>query len=764
LHPGTDYPGSYTDPKQWRSFDDVVAWSECDGHKGIGFVFTADDDIVGVDLDNCYSEEGELLDWGREILSVFRGAYVERTPSGRGVHIIGRSPAFVGKTRVDLPGGAGVERYSRSRYFTFTGDVITDGDVIDITSGMAWLADRYFPGGKVEAPRPASADARRDQLDYELARVCLEHLAGSRASNGDDWRTVGYACKGISEQLKEDWIRWSSSWPQCDRAECEDRWSRFDSRSGVGTLVYLAALDSGLSPVELRDLAKQRLGVAVWENAPGSGGVSASKAPGTTRTKARRRRMAVPDIPSTGAATLTDISTLTDTGLARRLVLEAKGSLRYVREWKSWLSWDGRRWIHDEAGLAPQHIAKKVGDALWHDLAQLPHERRESALPFVKAAASSRAIDAAVKLARSEPEVIVSARELDQHDYLLNVLNGTLDLKSAKILPHSQDNLITHLAEVQFDETATCPRWRQFIDEVTDGDQELAAFLQRSCGLALSGDVTEQSLWLHYGEGRNGKSTLLIILSDILGSYAGPAPFDMLLAKENRSREAENQFATLAGLRLATAIEADGGSRFSEATVKILTGGDPVQARQRYGHPWKLRPTWKLHLAVNDKPVVRGTDEGIWRRLKLTPWLRRFEGRNDNRNLKDELREERNGILNWCLTGFTDWRENGGLRPPESVLAATQEYRGENDTIGLWIAECCLQDPNAAGVAMALFSSYRTWCEARGERPTTQTAFGRALHRLGFEKERPTFGPYRFKTIRRGIGLIADHIAEEVTV
>lgn len=758
MHPGEKYQGAYTDPKQWRSFDQVLAWSQQDGHKGIGFVFSEDDDIIGVDLDNCYSEHGELSEWGREILSVFRGAYMEQTPSGRGVHIIGRSGPVVGKTRVELPDGAGVERYSRARYFTFTGDVIADGELIDISSSMAWLAERYFPASKSVTPKGAAVPVSGDQLDCELARVCLEHLSASRVNSGDDWRTVGYACKGTSEQLKEDWIRWSSTWPEFNRSECEDRWSRFDSRSGVGTLVHLASQDSGLSPIELRDRAKQKLGIV-------DAGSGSSWTRGTaTKARKRKRGHSVPDIPSTGAATLDDVSTLTDTGLARRLVLEAKGSLRYVREWNAWLSWAGRRWIHDEAGLAPQHVAKQVGDALWHDLAQLPQARRENALPFVRAAASSRAIDAAVKLARSEPEVIVSALELDQHDYLLNVMNGTLDLKSATLLPHSQDNLITHLADVEFDQSAACPRWEQFIAEVTSGDKELAAFLQRSCGLALSGDVTEQSLWLHYGVGRNGKSTLLIIISEILGTYAGPAPFDMLLLKENRSREAETQFATLAGLRLATAIEADGGSRFSEATVKILTGGDPVQARKRYGHPWKLRPTWKLHVAVNDKPVVRGTDEGIWRRLKLTPWLRRFEGGNDNRNLKDELRAERSGILNWCLKAFADWRENGGLRPPESVLAATNEYRGENDTVGLWIAECCVTDPNAAGVATALFSSYRTWCEARGERPQTHTAFGLALQRLGFAKERPSFGPHRFKTIRRGIGLIADHVEEELTV
>jgi len=476
------------------------------------------------------------------------------------------------------------------------------------------------------------------------------------------------------------------------------------------------------------------------------------KGKASTGERKKAARVVLPNgLASTGPACLTDTSTLTDVGLARRLVLEANGSLRYVREWKSWLAWDGKRWVPDD-GLAAQHVAKRVGDELWREAAELQSFQREQVATFLKTASSSRSIDAAVKLARSEPGVVVGADELNQHNYLLNCMNGTVDLLTLEKRQAAPGDMLTHLAAVEFDENASAPTWKKFVADVTNGNAELAAFLQRSCGYLLCGDVSEQVLWLHYGEGRNGKSTLLNVLGEMLGTYAGPAPLDMLLVK-NRSKEVETQFAALAGRRLVTAVEADSGVRFSEATVKLLTGGDTVLARRLYENPWPLKPTWKLHIAANHKPLVRGTDEGIWRRLMLTPWLRRFEGAADDKRLKEKLLAERSGILNWCLVGFSLWR-SGGLNPPESVLAATKEYRGENDIIGTWLEECCLKNANAVTEAGVLYGSYKRWCENSGEHPKTATAFGLDMERLGFTSERPSAGQWRNRTIRRGLGLL----------
>jgi hypothetical protein len=260
ISPNGDYGINYNDPSAWRSFDDVMQEAGRRGGLGVGFVFSEEDDIVGIDLDNAYDEQAWLKTWAREITQHFVGAFCEETPSRLGLHIIGLSGKINGRTRIELKDGdGGIERYSENRWFTFTGIPVCEGEVIDIREGMSWLEDNHF-GGPIQ-PRVESLSFPVDvDLDIELARVCLEHIGRNRATIGDDWRAVGYACKGTSETLMEDWIRWSAQWPEFSREECLDRWSRFDSRSGVGTLVYMAASDSGVSSKYLREESHRRLG------------------------------------------------------------------------------------------------------------------------------------------------------------------------------------------------------------------------------------------------------------------------------------------------------------------------------------------------------------------------------------------------------------------------------------------------------------------------------------------------------------------------
>ena len=257
---GGEFGTNYNDPSAWRSFDAVMREAQERGGLGVGFVFSDQDDIVGVDLDNCYDEQQWIKPWATEVCTAFAGAFSELTPSGMGLHFIGRAPRISGRTRVELPGGAGaVERYSENRWFTFTGNPICDGDLADITSAMEWLGGQYFPQQGPVSHSEKSFDSDIE-LDIELARVCLERIGRDRASIGDDWRAVGYACKGTSDSLRDDWITWSSQWHDFSREECIDRWSRFDSRSGVGTLVYMAVTDSGSPAAELRREARIRLG------------------------------------------------------------------------------------------------------------------------------------------------------------------------------------------------------------------------------------------------------------------------------------------------------------------------------------------------------------------------------------------------------------------------------------------------------------------------------------------------------------------------
>ena len=731
---------SKTSSHQWQSFD--VALETYEREKKIdGLGFICGGGFVAFDFDECCDEiTREISPPVAEVVASLK-SYTEYSPSGRGVRVfvLGSLP---GKNIASK--AQGYELYSEGAYVTITGQRVP-GTPAELAQGGSVLRELYERAGK--KPVVLKTTSRKGSELSELSDD--ELLAVAQASSS-------------GHKIDELLAGQTSSYPTASEAEL-----------ALANYLSFYAGPAGRSQVErlmrasglMRDKFDERRGEQSYLS------LTVGKAfAGRSEFYSSRREIRVSnksisafrnDVQTSERVTsLLDISTMTDIGLARRLVKESKSFLRYCREQKSWLSWTGKHWKIDD-GLGAASICKHVSDALWSELAGLPADRRNSTLSFVKQSSSCRSIDAACKLARSEPGIAVSATELDRQDYLLNVQNGTLNLETAELLKHDPALLITHLAGVSFEPKANAPRWKKFIQEVTQGDTELAGFLQRSAGLALSADVSEHALWIHFGNGSNGKSTLLTILSELLGTYAGPAPLDMLLVK-GRSKEQETQFAALAGLRLVTTIETDAGVRLSEATTKLLTGGDTVLARKLYEQPWPLVPSWKLHLAANHKPLVRGTDSGIWRRIKLIPWLAQFELEKQDKNLKDELRSELAGILNWCLVGFLDWR-SAGLRSPATVTAASSDYRGECDILGQWMTECCTpksERTSAMAEHGALYYSYRVWTEARNEPTMAATAFGLSLERLGYHSSRPSAGPHKFKKVRHGIGLLDSRLED----
>jgi replicative DNA helicase len=275
LDAGRDSKADYTNSEVWRSFDDVLAEARRRGDVGVGFVFSDSDDVVGVDLDDAYDAAGELKPWAKEIFDRFASTWAEKSVSGSGVHALGRGGRILGKKRLDLSPTEGIERYSENRFFTVSGDVIQAGPLADVREAMAWLDTRHFRPAVESAPPPAAPAPKGGmsfapdlELDCELARVCLSHLKASRAHEGEDWRRVGLALKATSDGLLDEWLAFSKRWPECDEAECRDRWRRFAPASvSLGSLVHMAAEDSGRAAVELVREAKTRLG-----RTPGSTG------------------------------------------------------------------------------------------------------------------------------------------------------------------------------------------------------------------------------------------------------------------------------------------------------------------------------------------------------------------------------------------------------------------------------------------------------------------------------------------------------------
>ena len=442
---------------------------------------------------------------------------------------------------------------------------------------------------------------------------------------------------------------------------------------------------------------------------------------------------------------------LTDYGNAQRMAARHGNDLRYCRDWKKFLVWDSRRWVVDRTD-AVMRLAKETVRAIYAEAASASDaDDRKQIANHAKKSESEMRLKAMIELVKSEPGIGVVPQQLDTDPWLLAVENGVVNLRTGILRPHDRADLITKIAPVRFDAQATCPTWNAFLERIMSERQPLIAFVQRVVGYTLCGDTSERSLFVLHGVGANGKSTLLDTIRSLLGDYAARTPVETLLVKHGNS--IPNDVARLQGKRYVYASEADEGRRLAEALVKDLTGGDRISARYLYGEFFEFTPEFKLFLATNHKPEIRGTDNGIWDRIKLIPFdVRIPEGERD-RNLGAKLRGELSGILNWAVQGCLDMQRDG-LIPPVEVRSATEGYRSEMDQIASFIEDCCDEGPHLFVISGHLYETYTNWCDQNRERALTQKAFATQLKARDFVPGKGAQGIRLWE----GIGLKPDEV------
>lgn len=453
--------------------------------------------------------------------------------------------------------------------------------------------------------------------------------------------------------------------------------------------------------------------------------------------------------PVTETAALAAVN-LTDLGNARRLVRRHRQDLRYCHPWEKWMIWDGLRWVKDASGEIGRR-AKDTIAAMYAEASELSddRERQELAKHTMRSESDSR-LRAMVHQAKDEPGIPVMPEDFDPDPWLLNVQNGILNLRTTDLRPHAREALLTKIVPVAYAPQAQCPRWTEFLDTVMKGNQALISYLQRVVGYTLAGDTREQCLFLLYGTGANGKSTFLEALKALLGDYASTADFSTFLhSDQDRVR---NDVARLRGARFVAAIEADAGRSLSEVLIKKITGSDTVTARFLFREAFEFKPTFKVFLAANSKPTIRGQDNAIWRRIRLIPFEVTIPKEQQDKNLVQKLQAELPGILAWAIEGCRAW-QSGGLQDPVEVLNATQSYREEMDVLAAFVAECCVTSTTAEATTKALYGKYLDWCGGNTEKPLSKNAFSTRLREKGFENVRMPGTQARGWV---GVGLMAD--------
>jgi putative DNA primase/helicase len=437
---------------------------------------------------------------------------------------------------------------------------------------------------------------------------------------------------------------------------------------------------------------------------------------------------------------------LTDLANARRFAQEHHQNLRFVARSRQWLVWDGKRWRPDDMGEVSSRAKATVRGLFTTAAALTDSGEREKRMRFALSAQSAKRIAGMIDLAKSEPSIPITQDQLDADPWLLNVENGTLDLRTGALRTHRREDLITKLAPVTYDPTATCPRWEAFLEKIMAGDEDRIRYVQKALGYALSGDTREQCFFILHGTGANGKTTLTAVVAKVAGGYSQHTPTETLLVR--RSDTIPNDVARLHGARLVTAAEAECNRSLAEALVKQLTGGDKIAARFLHGEFFEFTPSFKLFLAVNHKPGIKGTDHAIWRRVRLIPFDVTIPQDEQDRTLPEKLEAERPGILRWLVEGCLAWQLEG-LEPPAAVTAATADYRDEMDTVGAFLDECCVRDAETQTLAKRLYDTYKRWCDEHGETPMSKPDFGSRLAEKGFTPGRTKAGRYW-----RGLGLV----------
>lgn len=660
--------GSSTNSKAWATYQDAMRACAMRNYDGIGYAMGKDGcGLIGVDIDNCRNPDtGELTAFAQKIVDDM-ATYTEVSPSGEGVKmwLKGKFDEAQSAQWRSKDKAKDLEVYYKGRYFTVTGHV--HGRPMPIANAGQAFVDFMNKHLCREDSREAKEVSKVLPVDAEKTLALAKDAISVIDPDIDypDWIQIGMGLEHLDSSTFDIWNEWSSG----------------------------GAKYPGESKLK-----------AHWRSFPGVKGKVTVK---TLFYHAIKAGYVMPKL--SGAERLTPETTITDSKLADIIAQSINGRIVWVEKQGKLRHFDGQRLVESGASNRLNQLIREGAKGLLSGMDSATEEFAKHL--SAKAVEYQNANPMRNVAALLKPQLAADPKDFDSnHDYLL-VENGMLDLNRKVLMPHSHEFKATLMSGAVYNAEAKCPRWLQFMREITCDDMDLVDYLQRVCGYCISGRTNEQAIFLLHGDGSNGKGVFTNTFLKLLGDYGGPIGQELLMASPNQH---PTQFANLYRKRCVVAQETDQDCRLNEAQVKMLTGGDLIQCRHMREDFWSFKPTHKIFLATNHVPIIRGTDHGIWRRLKLVPFSAKFDGRSIDTKLEEKLTTELPGILNWCNEGFRNYLFDG-LYEPDAVKNALSQYKGEMDIVQQFFEECIeFGDQRDYIPNEKLYEVFKAFCAAQG--------------------------------------------------
>lgn len=704
--PVNPFTGELAKPNDKNTWSDYKTALSASVHfAGLGFMF-GESPFFGVDLDDMTDELKDFEKGGEggrigEFINAL-GSYTEYSQSGHGIHIICRG---------SLPDGArhkgSIEMYETGRFFVVTGKVCGDFTQIkDCTETIKPLHKKYLNGGRKEAS-PRREKTPNDMTVDEIISAAVNAKNGSKFSkllSGDisDYGSASEADMAFCNLL--------AFWTGCDVSKMDDifrqsglmreKWDEKRGASSYGERTITKAIEACTETY--------------------SSSLSETSAPIANYMKPKSRKVVH--------------YSMDDMGNAERFVANFGDTIRYNYTDKKWLYYSGKKWVTDFNGTSMRCADASVHtmkDELKHYL-ETDGEESDIYKAFQKHIKTSRSHKSKENFMKEvQHHVPVMPSQLDKYKMVLNTPGGVINLTTGEIKPHKPEFYLTKITKCEQADDVNAPLWAEFLRTIFKNDLDLIRYIQKAIGYTLTGSTVEECVFFLYGTGRNGKSTFLEIIREIFGDYAANIQPETIMVKPNASSAINSDIARLKGARLVTSVEPNEGVRLNEGLLKQLTGQDIITARKLYGEEFEFKPEFKLWMATNHKPIIRGTDTGIWRRIHLIPFTATIPPEKVDKDLRHKLQGELPQIFRWALDGCMLWQREG-LEMPRAVLDSVKEYRREMDVISAFIDDKC--ETKGATQSSVLYAAYSSWAEGNNEYKMSMTKFSLELQKRNFEK------------------------------